>query len=218
MSEKKYMVAVPCLDYMPAQFVASLTYMARVGPTRVTFLQNSLVYDARNMLAAEAIDTGADRVLWLDSDMQFSVDLMQRLAEDMDAGLDYVCGLFFRRKLPIVPVISDKIETSDENGKLTAKVNTYLDYPKDQLFEIAASGFGAVMCSTKMLKDVYDTYGRPFDPIPGVMGEDYAFCYRAGKLGYKLYCDSRIKVHHVGLMPFGEEHYVRREGNSDGAP
>ena len=204
----KYLIAVPCMDSMPTGFVASLVGLNRVGASKVSFVSNSLVYDARNMLAAEALDTGADRVLWLDSDMRFGPDLMQKLADDMDSGLDYVCGLYFRRVLPITPILSKEIIVRKENGKLKGKSETYTDYPRDSLFEIAASGFGAVMCSTKMLKDVYDVYDRPFDPIPGVLGEDFAFCYRAQGLGYKMYCDSRIKVGHIGSIPFGEEYYL----------
>lgn len=211
MEYTKYLIAVPTMDTVVVPFVASLTYLTRVGLSRVSFASNSLVYDARNLLAAEAIDTGAERVLWLDSDMQFSPDLMERLAHDMDLeGLDYVSGIFFRRRLPVVPVIAKRIEVEKgENGKLSAQTETYLDYPQDSLFEVAATGFGAVMCSTKMLKDVFDVYDRPFDPIPGILGEDYAFCYRARSLGYRLWCDSRVKVDHVGLLAYGENAYTR---------
>ena len=209
----KYLIAIPCLDSFPTPTVASMMAMRRVDATKLSFLSNSLVYDARNMLAAEAVDTGADRVLWLDSDMRFTPDLMERLAEDMDAGLDFVSALFFKRKLPVVPVLGKSLNLREEDGRMKADVTTYLDYPKDSLFEIAAAGFGAVMCSTKMIQDVFDTFGNPFDPIPGVLGEDYAFCWRASQLGYKLYCDSRIKAHHVGLFSYGEEHYVRKEDN-----
>ena len=68
---RRYMIAIPCMEMMHTAFVSSLVNMRRVGANKVTFLSNSLIYDARNMLAAEALDTGADRILWLDSDMVF---------------------------------------------------------------------------------------------------------------------------------------------------
>ena len=210
METTKYLIAIPTMDMAHIGFVASLVGMQRVGASRVSFVSNSLIYDARNMLAAEAIDTGADRVLWLDSDMRFAPDLMIRLEEDMDSGLDYVSGLYFKRVIPLAPILCKESVVREDGGKLTGESKTYMDYPKDSLFEIAASGFGAVMCSTKMLKDVYDNYGMPFNPIPGVFGEDYSFCYRARQLGYKLYCDSRIKLGHIGSFTFGEEHYMQK--------
>ena len=196
-----YLIAIPCFDMMDTAFVASLLCMRRVGASKVAFLSNSLVYDARDRLTREAIESNADRVLWLDSDMQFGVDLMQRLAEDMDTGMDFVSGLYFKRQFPVVPLLS---KLQDD------KLAPCLDYPKDQVFEVDATGFGACMMSTKLLKDVVDTFGSPFYPVAG-HGEDYSFCVRARELGYKLYCDSRIKVGHVGAYVFGEEDYQNRE-------
>ena len=215
MEHKKYLIAVPCLDMMQTGFVASLVGMQRVGACKHSFLANSLVYDARNMLAAEAIDTGADRVLFLDSDMAFGVDLMQRLADDMDEGCDFVSGLYFGRRFPLKPLVYKSVAIVDTKDGLKGKTEAYSDYPEDALFPIAGSGFGAVMLSTKLLKDVYDTCGYPFAPMPGVLGEDLAFCLRAKQLGYMLYCDSRIKLKHIGSFRYGEEHYIRTESDKD---
>ena len=204
--QKKYLIAIPCLDMMPVGFTASLISVRRVGASKVSFLANSLVYDARNMLTAEALDTGADRVLFIDSDMVFKPDLMERLAADMDErDLDYVCGIFVKRRLPTIPCVYKTLVLEDGKGR----TEIYADYPQDSIFQVAGSGFGAVMVSTALLKDVYDTYGPPFLPYPGVLGEDLSFCWRARQLGYELYCDSRIKVGHMGTFVYGEEHYRR---------
>lgn len=213
---KTCLIAVPCFDMMHTRFVASLVSMNRVGASRCSFLSNSLVYDARNMLAAEAIDTGADRILWLDSDMSFDVDLMQRLSADMDTGLDFVTGIYFKRKLPTSPCFYKSAEIESASDGVKGRVEAFSDYPKDSLFEVEGAGFGAVMVSTQMVKDVYDTYGYPFAPLPGVLGEDLAFCWRARQLGYKLWADSRIKVKHIGSFAIGEEHY-KRQASEDNA-
>lgn len=201
MDNKNYLIAIPCLNYMDVNFVASLLSLKRIGASKYSILSNSLVYDARNRMSAEAIDTGADRILWLDSDMVFNYDLMEKLAADMDEGRDFVCGIFFKRRMPIVPVLN-KIPASP-----TDKPEIYLDYPKNQIFEVGAAGFGAVMTSTEMIKNIWDKYGEPFSPMPG-NGEDYSFCIRARELGYKLYCDSRIKVGHVGAYTYTENLYL----------
>ena len=206
----RYMIAIPCMEMMHTAFVSSLVNMRRVGANKVTFLSNSLIYDARNMLAAEALDTGADRILWLDSDMVFGVDLMQRLAEDMDDGRDIVSGLCFRRRFPMAPIISREV---DRDGVKALQV--YEDYPQDQVFEVAAFGFGACMMSREVLKNVWDKYGSPFYPING-HGEDFSFCERAKSLGYRLYCDSRIKVGHVGSMTYDEAVYRKQGAEKNG--
>ena len=200
----RYMIACPCMESIPTATVASLTSMKRVGAFRHSFLANSLVYDARNMLAAEALDTKADRIFWLDSDMTFRPDVMERMAADLDAGLDFVAGIYFLRKTPTKPCIYKSVEITEGEGH----ARIYIDYPRDKIFEIGGCGFGAVMMTRRLLKDVYDAYNRPFDPMPGVLGEDLAFCWRAQQCGYRLWCDSRIKFGHVGVYIHDETQYL----------
>lgn len=212
MSEHKVLIAVPALDTMPTQTAYSMLSLKRDCPSRFSFIVRASCHDARNILAREAIESGADRVLWIDSDMVFQDDLMIRLGEDLDAGWDMVCGLYFKRELPVTPVIYKEFNTK------TGKVEPYLDYPKDSVFPIVGCGFGAVMMTTELLRAVYDAYPNgQFTPLPG-LSEDLSFCRRAGKVDMRtkndpgrvnaqIACDSRIKVGHVGQMVFGEQLY-----------
>lgn len=208
---KKYLIAIPCQDTIPTPTVASLVSLFSVGASKFSFLSNALVYDARNMLAREAIETGADRILFIDSDIVFEPTLMERLAADLDDGMDLVSGLYVKRRLPTIPVLYKTAEVVEVDGCQKGRTQSYTDYPKDQVFEVAACGFGAVMMNVEMLRAVCETYQAPFAPMPGVFGEDISFCYRARQLGYKLYCDSRIKLGHVGTTVFTEKHYLMQE-------
>lgn len=202
-NKTKYLIAIPTGNYMPAMTVASLMYMNRVGLSRTTFIQNSLVYDARHMLIQEAIDTEADRILFIDSDMTFKPDLMERLAADMDAGRDFVTGLYFRRTFPVNPILFKTVDYVEGKDKSIL----YSAYPRDGIFEIEGCGFGCVMMSMRLVKDVLNRYHHPFTPIDGVFGEDISFCWRVKQAGYKMYCDSRIKAGHVSSVVVAEEHY-----------
>lgn len=210
MDNKKYLIAVPCLDNVPVAFVAALTALKRIGPTKHSFLSNSLVYDARNALAKEAIDTGADRILFIDSDMYFQPDMMERMAQDLDKGADMVSGICVTRRFPTQPCIYKTVDIFD-GDILKGKTEVYTDYPKDSLFPIAGCGFGAVMMNTNVLKAVYEMYSEPFNPIPGILGEDLSFCYRARDCGFKLFCDSRIKVGHVGTFIYTESEWLAQQ-------
>lgn len=195
----KYLIAVPCMDTIPTQFVKSLVGMRVSGTIEIAFSANSLVYDSRNLLSRKACEQGFDRVLWLDSDMVFGSDLFERLTARLDAGLDFVSGLYFRRKVPIEPTIYKTLYM--KNDKIPV-ADPYLDYPEG-VFEIAACGFGAVMVNTAVIQRVGEEYGLPFSPILG-FSEDFSFCMRARELGFKLYCDSTIKLGHVGYKEFTE--------------
>lgn len=189
----KTLVAVPCMDQVPAQFAHSLATLTKVGETVVAFQISSLVYMARNDLAKKAVACGADFVLWIDSDMVFSPDLLQRLMEHMkNPEIDMVSGLYFRRVAPYSPVLYDRLEITEERCE-----HTEFDQIPDEPFEVGGCGFGGVLMRTSLIYDVALKYGDMFAPIKGV-GEDLSFCWRARQLGHKVICDPSIVLGHVG--------------------
>lgn len=202
----KIMVAVPCMDMMHSDFVIALTGLQHDGNVAFVYSKSSLVYDSRNGLAKKAIDGGFDRVLWLDSDMWFSPDLLQKLSADIDSGCDIVSGLYVTRKPPFNPVIYDDcgLDVNEANGTATPRLHPFIGYPQNAVFEVEACGFGGVMVKTSILAEVIKKYGLPFSPVMG-FGEDISFCLRVKELGKKIFCDSRIKMGHVGYRVYTED-------------
>ena len=208
----KYLIAIPCMDMVHTVFLKSLIGLDKPDDTKFGLTCSSLVYDARNTLARKAMDEGYDRVLWLDSDMEFDSDLMKRLAADMDEGIDFVAGLYFKRKAPVIPVIYKEVgyyKGVDET--VTPIAVSFEDYPLDQIFEIAGAGFGGCMVSVDLIRKVTEKHGLPFSPILG-FGEDLSFCKRVEDVGGKMYCDSRVKLGHVGLASVTESVYLSQRG------
>lgn len=205
----KTLIAIPCMDMVHTIFLKSLLGLERVGAVQFGLSCSSLVYDARNGLAKQACTEGYDRVLWFDSDMDFEPNLMKRLSARMDEGCELVSALYFKRKAPVKPVVYKEVGYfhSDEKDEVTPIAIPYEDYPKDSLFEIAGCGFGGVMMSVDLIKKVADKFGQPFSPILG-FGEDLSFCARVSQLGIKMYCDSSVKMGHVGLGTITEDVYL----------
>lgn len=199
-------VAIPCLDHVDADFVQSLVQMNKVDDTQIDLLTGSLVYVSRERLADLAIAKKADYVLWLDSDMVFSPELLQDL---IDSNKDMVAGLCFRRRPPFTPVIYKKIrfgQTPEEHVN-----EEYLDYPKNSLFEVDGVGFGAVLVRTDVIRAVKERYGNAFEPMKGY-GEDLTFCIRARMCGYQIWCNSSVKLGHVTRTLANEDTYLRLRG------
>lgn len=188
------------MDSVPTHFAISLYNLRKPCMTRLEVVSNSLVYDSRNLLAAKAIDDDCDYVLWIDSDMVFNADLLEKLLEKIE-GKDFISVLAFTRHIPVSPN-AYVIDAS----KQSLRYKLIKNYPKNQLFKVDAAGFGTVLTSAKILKAVFDKYERPFNPDMG-LGEDLAFCYRARQLGFDLWCDSSVKVGHVGRYVYGENDY-----------
>ena len=208
--EHRTLIAIPCMDMVPTTFFISMMGLKKVGTCSFGNTMNSLVYDARNQLAKRAVDGGFDRILWLDSDMQFEPDLMERLSADLDEGRDMVSGLYFTRRKDPKPVIYSRcgIFRSEDGTDVRPIVEHFTDYPRDQVFQIEACGFGAVMMNTSLIERVINTFGQPFAPIYG-FGEDLSFCLRCQELGVPMFCDSRAKLGHVGLRVISEESFLR---------
>jgi len=202
MHDNKTLIAIPAMDLCPTAFAYSLATLRRNSPSRISMICGATVHEARNVLAREAVESRCDRVLWLDSDMSFDDDLLIRLGEDLDAGWDMVCGIYFKRRLPVTPVIYRHISATD-------KCEVYADYPRDALFEVAGCGFGAVLMTTELIRRADAEFGTgPFTPLLK-LSEDLSFCARAANVGAKIGCDSRVKVGHVGQMTYGETLYRR---------
>lgn len=208
MEPTRTLICLPCMDMVSTQFLRSLISMRKVGSCNFAITTSSLIYDARNLLAAKAVEGGFDRVLWLDSDMTFDSDFMERLSADLDEGREFVTGLYFTRKKPTRPVLfSECAMMIQEDGLTQPAVEFFKDYPKNEIFEVKACGFGGVMMTVDLLKRVIDRYGQPFTPVLG-FGEDLSFCGRVQKLGVPMWCDSRVKMGHVGFKEITERDYL----------
>lgn len=214
----KTLVAIPCMDMMHTAFVQDLMQLdfRPLGEVAIHFRPNSLVYDSRNILALDAIREGFDQILWLDSDMSFPRNMAEYFQDVLTRfGADMVTGVYFKRKLPTQPVLYKSIVPPRRNkdGIAQCSIETYTDYPKDQIFPVAGCGFGAVLMRTDLCKRIIDKFGPAFYPFVWA-GEDISFCYQANRIGAKILCDSRIHIGHIGLHLYNDEDY-KPEDNAD---
>lgn len=208
----KTLIAIPCMETLPVDFVKSLLYMSKGENPTVYFSPGSLVHDSRNLISLYAIQNEFDQVLWLDSDMVVPPDALLKLqAHD----LEMVTGLYVKRYLPTEPVLYKTIEepARNENGLLEKRIDAYTDFPSGKLFRVAGCGFGCVLTKTSLLKKVWDNFGPAFSMYPWA-GEDISFCYRVKQLGLPIFCDSSVSCGHIGKHIFTENDLQRGEENA----
>lgn len=202
MSETKIMIAVPCMDMVPAQFASSLAMLQKGDNiTAVAFQISSLVWTARDALATKALQSDADYILWLDSDMVFEPDTLLRLLEHA-APDTIVTGMYFRRVQPYSPVLYDKLDI-DEDGKVETEQTKEIP---EGLQEKAGCGFGCVLTPVDAFAEVIASCRQLFAPIIG-LGEDLSFCWRARQCGYKILVDPSIPLGHVGYQVITKPFY-----------
>ena len=208
----KILLAVPCMNQVPVDFMLSLMRLKLPGQTQLAIERNSLIATARNNLFFKAADQGYDWIFWLDSDMVIEPDTLLKLIETAEQGHDYVTALTFTRKFPCQPTICSELHWSIAGDHYYHGCTYYTDYPKDAVFPIAAAGCACLLMKTDLGKRVIDKYGiAPFDRLPCI-GEDYSFCWRLNQLGIEMMCDSRVKPGHVGELIYNEAIYELQEG------
>lgn len=192
----KLLVAIPTNDYMHFEFATCLVKLVeklkdRMIDYEVAIQGGTLVYVARDKLAFKAIDEGFSHVLWLDSDMIFTDEILDDL---LFAGKSFVSAIYHGRRAPHLSCLFDQI---------TPEIIRYIDYPSNT-FKIAGCGFGCVLVATDILKAVRLKFGTCFFPTRE-LGEDLAFCQRVSECGYELFAEP-VKLGHIGHIKIYPEY------------
>ena len=187
----RLLIAIPTYDYMHFQFVDCLTKLIRRLDEdeidyEVCFQGGTLVYVGRDKLAKKAIDEGFTHMLWLDSDMIFSEELLDNL---MFSGKDFVTGIAHGRRAPHMSCLFKKIWPGVDRWQGH-------DYPTTT-FEVGGCGFACVLIKTSIVKAVYEKQGTAFFPMRE-LGEDLAFCKRARDLGFHIWAEPTVWLGHIG--------------------
>ena len=133
-----------------------------------------------------------DKIIWIDSDISWKVEDFINL---YNSKFDIVSGLYFNEEgIPLFTFRENDIFFDYEQLK-------HKQYP----FEVFGVGFGFV----SMKSGVFEKITRPwfeteFQKISNEdgkemfipWGEDFSWCIKAQKSGYKIYLDPSIKVGH----------------------
>lgn len=205
----KLLIAIPAMDFIHTEFVRSLLCLVnKLNKDGINFEikieAGTLVYFARDKLAKYAVNNNFSHVLWLDSDMVFEPEIVEDL---QFSGQPFVTGIAHGRRKPYMSCLFKSYSPDVVRWE-------FKDYPKNT-FKVAACGFAVVLIETKILREVLHRFNTAFTPSER-MGEDVAFCDRAGKLGYSPYAEPGVRVGHVGhitIYPEDSFSYKLDKGN-----
>lgn len=183
------MIAIPSLDFMHVSFIKSLLILTRRLREHnisydIQFCSGTLVYIARDELAEKAMYGDYTHVLWLDADVVFPADTVDRLARH---NFPLVSGAYVSRRPPYQPCVFTSLSPPKR-----------VEQFPDKLFRIEGCGFGCILMDAQVLRKVYLRADEKWFQPTDALGEDLAFCERALKAGYSIYCDPTAKVGHIG--------------------
>jgi len=181
----------------------------------------------RNKVARDFLDNTDGEWLWfVDTDMGFAPDTVDRLVASANAEGAYVVGALcfagLRRKPPegttlyaerflIQPTVYEWVQLEDECG-----FRPIIDYKRDAVIPVAATGAACILIHRAVLTEMRYAVGDSwFDPIaipngykgkPRTFSEDMSFCLRLAALGHAAYVDTSVKTtHEKGFVYLDEE-------------
>ena len=190
-------LGIPTLGTVPIKVMASVTNVIRAygKEVQVHMTENSLIYNARDQIAREALKIGADLV-FIDSDIVFDLEDFEQLLRHKKP---IVSGLYWSRKSPSFPVAYKKVRPK----------TWYRKYPVadhitdiEPFMEVDGAGMGFCLIRNEVLQAVIKEDRNAFEPF-GAMGEDFSFFYRCKKKGYKVFLDTTLKLKHIGSYEYG---------------
>ena len=204
----KLMIAVPTTDYVHAEFMKCLVNLTakliRDGvDVDVNIIGGTLVYIARNKIVHKAILDDYTHVLWLDSDMTFSPNILDDL---MFCEKEMVCGAFVSRRPPYGPCVYSSIE----KGAIK-QVENFGTEP----FLVAGCGFATVLTSVDLLREVHMRFNTTFTPTTDY-GEDLAFCARVNEIGHEIWCEPTVRPGHIAHVPVHAGDHLFSFGGGNG--
>lgn len=190
-------LCIPARDTVHTAFARSLAnitaYLTKHKiEYNLHFVLGSVISNSRTQLVNEALDTGADYILWLDSDMHVPASIFNRLYLH---DKDIIACMYSTRYQPYNSVAFLDFNNTDLRLKETTG-----------LHEVDAVGMGCMLVKT----DVYKTLPKPWfnhqynEELEEFSGEDIWFCKLAKDNNYKVYidCDTSNLVAHIGTKAF----------------
>lgn len=177
--------------------------------------------DARNKVAAQFLESDAEWLFWVDTDMGFAPDTVDRLLVNAHPVQRPIVGAlcFAQRETEAdgfggyhtkpVPTTYQWAQLEDGRFGFTP----WWDYPRDEVISVAGTGSACLVIHRSVFETIRDAdgpvwYDRMENPSTGQkISEDLSFCARAAKHGFGTCVDTSVKTTHLKNLWLGEDTY-----------
>ena len=206
----KCIVLVPAYSHIEFQTDRLLKELESLGYKVRRSFGNAAIDQARNRLATDAIAEGYEELMWIDADMGFPVDAIDRLRSHAVPIVTVIASKKGQRALACELLPGTKKIIFGQGGGLTevkyagtgfllTRRQLYLDMIKKLELPLCNQGRGTP------LYPFFQPLIVPTDQGNWYLGEDYAFCERTRRCGYPTFADTTIRLDHIGHYRYSWE-------------
>lgn len=194
---KKLTIAIAAHGDMKTDTAINLATQVKTlqCPIRLEVVRSAYTHHNRNLLMQQAIDAGSTHLMFIDTDMRFPQDGVQRLmAHDKD-----VIGGSYNLRQP-----GDQVSTVKQLDR-SASV---LDLSRLQKVRAVGTGFMLIRLDAIRALNLSPDGHVNGEPLPPLwfyfdydgewVGEDVYFCDLVRKHGLDVWCDPTIPLGHIG--------------------
>lgn len=199
MSKVPGLIAIPTTGTVPTLFMQSfchlMTEFHKVGDPATMWIYYHWTHQARELAAKKCLEEGHEWLFFVDSDMTFPKDTLERL---LSHNKPIVSGLCFKREYPPRATLYRAL---DED--MNSLVNLVRWEP---LQRIDASGCACLL----IRREVFEQVPPPWFALSEWgNAEDISFFCRVRRAGIEAWADTTVQCGHVGMYEFGIKDYER---------
>jgi hypothetical protein len=206
----KLFIAIPCYQGMPVQFVHCVFQTHWPKDSKLHMVSgNSWLGLARGIAAADFLSTDCTHILYIDSDIIFSQEHIDRITSHDEA----IVGGFYAKKeakrdwVWVCNSLPDDKEAEFMDGRLK---------------KVAYMGGGFLLVRRDVFDEMITVYGKEIGfkedetgrqmwdfftvgvhrPSNRWLSEDWWFCQRARDMGFTVYGDTNCILKHLGTAEY----------------
>ena len=199
----------------------------RAGYIDMSYSTDGLA-ESRNTAVVKFLEEKqADWLLWIDTDMGFPDDIIERLmaaADPVERPIVGALAFTWRHQKSdgmggwrclATPTLFDWGHGDDGEMGFIVRV----DYHPDAVQQVAGTGSACVLIHRSVFEAILEKY-KPlgqmwYDRVPNpamgkVISEDLSFCMRANTVGKTVWVDTSIKTTHMKTLWVGEDDYFNQ--------
>jgi len=170
------------------------------------------IAEGRNKAAAQFMEHDDEWLFWIDTDMGFTADTVDRLLASADKDKrPVVGGLCFANKETepdgLGGFLTFPVPTIYQWGKDPATGNTGFvsmhEYPRNKVVECNGTGSACILIHRSVIQRIFDKSGERWytqiqNPDTGqVYSEDLSFCLRCAEHDIPIHIDTSVKTSHL---------------------